>query len=58
MTGGWARRLRNFETKVVPKSRRNNDIYERKGYPFPKTRRIVDDEDSTGLLGFVKLTQI
>ena len=58
MTGGWAQRLRNFETKVVPKSRRNNDIYERKGYPFPKTRRIVDDEDSTGLLGFVKLTQI
>ena len=57
MTGGWAQRLRNFDNKVVPASRPNN-ARSYSQYPFPKTRRIVDDADSTGLLGFVKLTQI
>lgn len=53
-TGAWSRRMRNFDDMVVPQSRpRNNKDYAE--YPFPKTRRIIDD---SGLLGFVKLTKL
>ena len=51
MTGAWPEQLKNFESVVVPASRRNNEYYSQ--YDFPKSRRIMDDSD---IFGFVKLT--
>ena len=51
ITGAWTRRLDNFKTDIVPKSRPHNERYAE--YDFPKTRRV---DSSNELLGFVKLT--
>ena len=51
ITGGWAKRLKNFEEVVVPAARPKNFNYEE--YPFPKSRRLDTDSD---MLGFVKLS--
>lgn len=51
ITGGWAEKLNNFESDIIPASRPNNNRYDE--YDFPKSRRV--DEDSY-ILGFVKLS--
>lgn len=51
ITGGWARKLQNFEDTVIPAARPKNYNYEE--YPFPKSRRLDTDHD---MLGFVKLS--
>jgi len=53
ITGAWTEKLDNFETEIIPASRRNNQNYEE--YPFPKSRRIDEYGD---LLGFVKLSVV
>lgn len=51
ITGGWAEKLNNFESDVVPAARPNNKRYSE--YVFPKSRRV---DEYCDLLGFLKLS--
>ena len=51
ITGGWAKDLNNFESRLVGKIRMNNSRYG--VYPFPKSRRLDEEFE---VLGFVKMS--
>ncbi|MDR3129374.1 MAG: type III-A CRISPR-associated RAMP protein Csm5 [Tannerellaceae bacterium] len=53
ITGAWTETLSNFQSDIVPVSRRDKGNYKYQGYPFPKTRRL---DEGDYLLGFVKLS--
>lgn len=50
ITGAWTENLKNFESDIVPASRRGNDKYSE--YDFPKSRRLDENND---IFGFIKL---